>query len=230
MVDYGDGPGSGKRDNGLRCAGYIAVGDLDPRVAHALLPTLAAHGIAAYVAPTPGQRGGYLEVRLPTNPSARLYVDQDHVARANELVGNHEEPERAEPDLDAAWEEVLASLRAPAATPVPPWPVSEDLEENKTMVAATEAPPATGYLDDDDGDEDDHFIPPPPPPLPRLRRVTVISWLAIVVGALVLITGVDAGQFSWLAIIAIVAGAVTLVWHVRNDPPQDSGWDDGAVL
>jgi hypothetical protein len=222
MADYGDGPGFGKRDNGLRCAGYTPVRDLDPRVAHALLPALAAHGIAAYVEPTPGQRGGYLEVRLPTNPSARLYVDQEQVARANEVIGSHDEPP-VEPDLDTAWENVLASLRAPATSPVPPWPVTEDVDETKATVAA--APPATDYVEDDD-----HFIPPLPPPLPRLRRVTIICWLAIAIGGIVLISGFDGGQFSWLAILAIVGGAVTLVWHVRNEPPQDSGWDDGAVL
>ena len=40
MVEYGQGPRSGARDNGLRCAGYVPVGDLDPRVADALLESL----------------------------------------------------------------------------------------------------------------------------------------------------------------------------------------------
>ncbi|MDQ1694696.1 MAG: hypothetical protein QOJ03_49, partial [Frankiaceae bacterium] len=35
-----EGPRRGARDNGLRCAGYVAIGDLDPRVADALLATL----------------------------------------------------------------------------------------------------------------------------------------------------------------------------------------------
>ena len=32
-----DGPRRGARDNGLRCSGYVAVADFDPRIADALL-------------------------------------------------------------------------------------------------------------------------------------------------------------------------------------------------
>lgn len=86
MVEHGQGPRSGARDNGLRCAGYVPVGDLDPRVADALLERLRDEGIAAYVAPTPGHRGGALEVTMPSRLTDRLYADSEHAARAWELL------------------------------------------------------------------------------------------------------------------------------------------------
>ena len=52
-----DGPRRGSRDNGLRCANYTPVADLDPRVVDALLATLRDEGIAAYATPTPAATG-----------------------------------------------------------------------------------------------------------------------------------------------------------------------------
>ena len=49
-------------------------------------------------------------------------------------------------------------------------------------------------------------------------------------GVLILLTNFDSGSLLWLAIIAIVSGVVTLVWHMKEGPPTDSGWDDGAVV
>ena len=77
---------------------------------------------------------------------------------------------------------------------------------------------------------EDHFVPPPPPPIPRLQRVTVIALLSILAGILILLTNFDSGSLLWLAIVAIVAGVATLVWHMKEGPPTDSGWDDGAVV
>src|ERR1700689_4899444 len=86
MVEYGQGPRSGSRDSGLRCAGYVAVGDLDPRVADALLDQLRAEGIAAYVIPSPRAQGGWLEVTQPDQLTDRLYADSDRADRAGELL------------------------------------------------------------------------------------------------------------------------------------------------
>src|SRR4051794_5506550 len=81
-----EGPRRGTRDNGLRCAGYAPVADLDPRIVDALLTTLRDEGIAAYAAPTPATTGGAMETRLPPRPIARLWVDDTRVARAKELA------------------------------------------------------------------------------------------------------------------------------------------------
>jgi hypothetical protein len=126
------GPQSGTRDNGLRADRYVAIGDLDPRVADAALGTLRAEGIAAYAVPTPGARGGYLEQRLPTQPTDRLYVDEQRAETACDLLARGDEPDpdtaagtdaesgagpgpgapsaAGDPedlDVDAAWEQIL---------------------------------------------------------------------------------------------------------------------------
>jgi hypothetical protein len=254
VAEHGQGPRSGTRDNGLRAARYVAVGDFDPRIADAALQSLRDEGIAAYVAPTPGERGGYLEMRLPPKPTDRLYVDEDRAALACDLLAGDdpeaspEAPatERAAPtsdsigpvtaigpaaadlDVNAAWEQVLLSLRS-TDTGDHPWPDSEDVdvpaEGNTTDVAAALA--GESVLVDE---PDEHFVPPAPPPLPRLQLPTVICLLSILAGILVNVTNFDGGDLFWLSIAAIVGGCAGLVWRAKDGPPNDSGWDDGAVV
>jgi hypothetical protein len=249
VVEHGQGPRSGTRDNGLRAARYIAVGDFDPRIADAALQSLRDEGIAAYVAPTPGERGGYLEMRLPSKPTDRLYVDEERAAVACELlagdspVGTIEQgvtehpaptgaslpgPGAADIDMTSAWEQVLLSMRSTDSADHP-WPDSEDVKD-----------PAEGNTDDvvaalsqeprEPEELDEHFVPPAPPPLPRLQLPTIISLLAILAGILVNVTNFDSGDLSWLGIGAIIGGAAGLVWRAKEAPPEDSGWDDGAVV
>jgi hypothetical protein len=254
MPEHGQGPRSGTRDNGLRAGRYVAVGDFDPRIADAALQSLREEGIAAYVAPTPGERGGYLEMRLPPKPTDRLYVDEQRAAVACDLLAGDstdttvEPPEAERPapgyggsdvvaamgpaaadlDANAAWEAVLASLRS-TDTADHPWPDSEDVDD-----------PAEGNTDDvvaalagesrPAEEPDEHFVPPAPPPLPRLQLPTVISLLAILGGILINVTGFDGGDLAWLGIAAIIAGCAGLVWRAKEGPPGDSGWDDGAVV
>jgi hypothetical protein len=260
MVEHGQGPRSGARDNGLRCAGYLAIGDLDPRVADALLEALRSEGIAAYVAPTPGARGGYLEVRLPSQMTDRLYADSEHANRAGELLAaapaveesaasaELQEPQALQPggaddphdpsdpvtasqkgdseiDFESAWQQLLGSLQSDASTPSPQWPTGEG--GNQAQVPVTLP---TNMAVGGDPALDEHFIPPPPPPLPRLRRVTVLSLLSIFAGLLVLGTNFDGGDLVWLAVLAILGGGGALIYHVKEGPPTDSGWDDGAVV
>src|SRR5213082_2139446 len=108
----------GTRDNGLRCGNYTAVGDLDPRVADSLLETLRENGIAAYAGPAPGATGGYMETRLPSRPVDRLWVDDAQLERAREILAAEEAGPApstpAEQDIDAAWQQVLASLQSPS--------------------------------------------------------------------------------------------------------------------
>jgi hypothetical protein len=243
MTESAPGPRSGARDNGLRCGAYVAVGDLDPRVADAVLDTLRAEGIAAYASPTPAARGGYLELRLPSRLTDRLYVDATKGERAKELVGLERaeaEPAArpspasdAELDVDAAWQQLLASLRSPSETAT--WPNRENVSEPRRPAHLDDIPleglqfenlTTTEPL----GLDDEHFVPPPAPPMPRLRGVTVGALAAIVFGFLVLVTHFDGGSLAWLAIFAIIGGGIALIWNVKNGPPTDSGWDDGAVV
>src|SRR3954470_10009670 len=109
MADYGQGPRSGARDNGLRCSNYVMVGDLDPRIADSLLETLRGEGIAAYVTPTPASQGGFLETRHPSRLTARLYADATRTERAHELLPTPDPT--TEIDFDSAWQQVLQSLQ-----------------------------------------------------------------------------------------------------------------------
>lgn len=228
MVEHGQGPRSGARDNGLRCAGYVAVGDLDPRVADDLLEALRTEGIAAYVAPTPGARGGDLEVQRPARLSDRLYADSTRAERASELLARAPHGAAAEPEIDfeSAWQQLLGSLQSSASSPSPSWPAGEGLDTTTHVPIELPVELAIGG----DPAMDEHFIPPPPPPLPRLRRVTVIALLSIVAGLVVLATNFDDGDLVWLAVLAILAGGGALIYHVKEGPPTDSGWDDGAVV
>ena len=224
----------GTRDNGLRCGSYSPVADLDPRVADVLLETLRDAGIAAYAGPAPGTTGGYMETRLPSRPVDRLWVDEQQVQRAREIVDG-EQAERAvdEPDIDAAWQQVLASLQTPSSAPVPPWPVSEDYDDPSEGDARVVRPATLDGEASNDGDaevDDEHFVPPPPPPFPRLHRKTVAAIASIVVGLVILATNLDGGTFTILAVLAILGGLASLVWRMHDGPPTDSGWDDGAVV
>ena len=211
-----EGSRRGTRDNGLRCANYAPVADLDPRVADALLAALREEGIAAYAAPM-SATGGAMESRLPDRPIDRLWVDDSRVARAKDLVTQESasQVEPADPDFETAWQQVLASLQATPGPASPAWP--EDAEP-------------VDYGPSYDPADEDHFDPPPPPPLPRLRKSTLAAFAAILFGLALLIFNVAGGSFTPVAVIAILGGVVSLVYNMRQGPPTDSGWDDGAVV
>lgn len=79
-------PPVGSRGNGLTAGGWARVADCDPRLADELLSLLADAAIAACAAPSPGERGGYLDVRLPRRPIDRLYVDAARRPEAEQLL------------------------------------------------------------------------------------------------------------------------------------------------
>jgi hypothetical protein len=178
------------RGNGLSADSWAAIADLDPRIADDILIALHRSGIAAYVEPTPATAGGYLEQRLPSRPTDRVFADAAAALEARELVAG----ELAEIDPDDLENALLPSSE-PAADPM-----------------------------------DEHFVPPPAPPLPRLRPTTVVGLAAIALGIAIIVFGFDGGQFSLLGVLAIIAGVGSLIWHMKDGPPADSGWDDGAVL
>jgi hypothetical protein len=251
VVEYGQGPKSGSKDNGLRCAGYVGIGDLDPRVADALLSTLRDEGIAAYVIPSPRTQGGWLEVSAPEQLTDRLYADSDQADRARELLTQEHRhslaqdltPPASDPvapivplpptggstdatseiDYDAAWQQLLGSLQSTTSTTTRPWPASEEVETGAF------SSPSSGTLDEDPS-LNEHFVPPPPPPLPRLRKETIIGLLSMLGGVIILGLNLDGGSLVWLAIIAILTGAGVLIWNVQDGPRDDLDGDDGAVV
>ncbi|GAA2837764.1 hypothetical protein [Nonomuraea rubra] len=154
-------------------------------------------------------------------------------------------------DEDEVWRQIVASFNDTAErdSADQPWPDSENVpaEPTRRVVKPPEEEPATGtVLDDDplersdagqDGEEEDegHFEPPPPPPLPKLDLPTKLAWVALFGGPAYLLVAAMAswhmeGWALFTAVAAFIGGFVALVVRMGDGPPNDSGWDDGAVL
>lgn len=240
------------RGNGLSAAAYVPLIDLAPQLADAMLEALRDEGIAAYATPAPGEVGSYLDTRLPDEPTDRLYVDAAAKEPAQRVLNArlpqlHTEYERSarsaarEPYEDEAWRQIVASFDQKLADPIPPWPVSEDIADSEADEPPSQARvvrPAADPSEDEPAaelEDDDHFVPPPPPPLPRTDPLTKWAWLALFGGpAYLLLAAIfgwqPPGWAAFLAVAAFVGGFVTLVLRMGDDPPRDSGPDDGAVV
>jgi hypothetical protein len=68
-------PDGGRRDNGLPSSEWGALVDLDPRLSEALLDSLAAEGVAAYVEPARDVESWTRATVLPKRPLDRLWVN-----------------------------------------------------------------------------------------------------------------------------------------------------------
>ncbi|MFC6410567.1 hypothetical protein [Planobispora longispora] len=154
-------------------------------------------------------------------------------------------------DEDEVWRQIVASFndtaeRDPADQP---WPDSENLpaESPRRVVREPEeealppvdgepaelAEPAEGERAD--ADDEGHYVPPPPLPLPRTDTTAKIGWAALFGGPAFLVVTVLAGwdPGGWVlfaAAAAFIGGFVALVVRMGDGPPNDSGWDDGAVV
>lgn len=124
------------RDNGFVARHYLPLADLDPRLAEAMLEVLRAESIAAYVVPSTGRLGGYLEVHLPDRPHDRLWVDREQRDRAAALLSEHTEAaplpiqpadDDATSSFEDAWAELVANYDAADTVAAPPWPAAEDV-------------------------------------------------------------------------------------------------------
>ena len=146
------------RDNGLTATSYVAIGDLDPSVADAMLGVLRDAQVAAYTEPCSPVVGPCLEIRLPPIPCDRLYVDETAEVLGRSLLGEHlprlrdggstpeaatdadsdattnapeQEPDRARMatfDEERAWADIVAGYDLTADDAVPRWSVHEDVE------------------------------------------------------------------------------------------------------
>ena len=285
-------PPTGRRCNGLQSSDWGALVDLDPRLSEALLGSLAAVGVAAYVEPA----GGAVDtvsraVALPKRPLDRLWVDPSRADEARAVVGAEvaeltallaeeqpgatahgfvqpvprtaatkvldppvlpEPPSRSaspDGDPDEAWRQIVEGWTQDSTEPVPPWPVSEDVDDAAPPRAAEESParaPRRRRTDDPDDalpawlepealDDDGHYVPPPPPPIPKVRRHTAGALVALALGLVLTFAPELIGQMQTLSlgivgIALMLGGAGALVWHMRDAPPTDSGPDDGAVV
>jgi len=288
------GQAPGRRGNGLHSGAWGALVDLDPRLSEALLGSLAAAGVAAYVEPAEGLEAFSRAASLPDRPLDRLFVDPVRADAAREVVGAEvadltkllaelepgatahgfvrpvprtaatrvlsppvlPQPGPAEPaadDPDAAWKQIVEGFGREAEHPVPPWPVSEDVDPPPGRTLFPTRPERSGERrrrrNDDPGgelpdwvepealDDDGHYVPPPPPPVPRVQPRMVAGVAAILLGLLLLFVPSAIGVFQLspggvflLGLVGVTGGAATVVLQMRDAPPTDSGPDDGAVV
>lgn len=143
---------------------------------------------------------------------------------------------RADPDgTTAAFDDIVAGWRA--EPDAPRWP--SDADERTGPDAATPAGHTTGTADEarasaEQSAEEEHYIPPEPPPMPALRPRTVGGLLLIALGVLLLIAPGVAGLTELigtpLGLLTLAGGIGWLVLGLRQGPPPDSGWDNGAQL
>ncbi len=80
------GSGRGRRSNGLPCADWGALVDLDPRLSEALLSSLGSAGVAAYVEPAGGEDVFSRAAQHPVRPLDRLWVDPIRADTARQVV------------------------------------------------------------------------------------------------------------------------------------------------
>jgi hypothetical protein len=150
-------------------------------------------------------------------------------------------------DEDEVWRQIVASFNETAErdSADQPWPDSENVPEEpaRRVVRPAEAEvdlrddgEADGALDERlDDEEEGHYEPPPPPPLPKLDLTTKLAWVALFGGPAYLLLAAMAewqmeGWALFTAVAAFIGGFVALVVRMGDGPPNDSGWDDGAVL
>ncbi|NRQ37837.1 hypothetical protein HII36_39315 [Nonomuraea sp. NN258] len=148
-------------------------------------------------------------------------------------------------DEDEVWRQIVASFNDTAErdSADQPWPDSENVpaeaEPTRRVVKPSEEDEQDLRDDRDDQADDDeeegHFEPPPPPPLPKLDLPTKLAWLALFGGPAYLLVAAMAswqmeGWALFTAVAAFIGGFVALVVRMGDGPPNDSGWDDGAVL
>ncbi|MFC4007697.1 hypothetical protein ACFOY2_10705 [Nonomuraea purpurea] len=146
-------------------------------------------------------------------------------------------------DEDEVWRQIVASFNDTAErdSADQPWPDSENIPVEPTRRVVKPSEELEDDLDDpegkhDDEDEDEgHFQPPPPPPLPKLDLATKLAWVALFGGPAYLLVAAMAswhmeGWALFTAVAAFIGGFVALVVRMGDGPPNDSGWDDGAVL
>jgi hypothetical protein len=230
-----------RRGNGLTADAYVPLADLSPQLADAMLSALRDAGIAAYAAPAPGTTGGYLDVRLPEEPTDRLYADAEAKQAAEDILERRLPELRADyaasRDEDEIFAEIVAGFDRPADGGETPWPAEENIDDGPDEVPASAMDDsgtertATARVVKPASEDEDHYIPPPPPPLPKADPMTRFAWVALLGGPVYLVLSVFLGWTvpSWAAFAAVAAfigGFVALVLRLGDDPPDD----DGAVV
>jgi hypothetical protein len=156
-------------------------------------------------------------------------------------------------DVDAAFAEIIADLeREGFGTSLmdepdesSPAPSAPSPEQKKPKDDPTDSGPDTEQLPatrpstwrgtDTNWDwswesDDEHYEPPEPPPLPKLRPITILAIILLVIGLVLMVfpgmIGLVPRLGTPIALVAIGAGIVLLLLRIKNDPARDRGEDD----
>jgi hypothetical protein len=184
----------------------------------------------------------------------------DPPGRSPEPPPPADEPSTAEApppadDTDEVWRQIVADFGKDAEGPVPPWPVSEDVEPRRPRLrparpeqAGDDPPrrrrtdprpepvaPLPDWVEPEALEDDGHYVPPPPPPVPRLAPRKLGAALALLAGLLLMIDPgllLQPATTGWrtFGVLLTVGGAAALVWLMRDTPPGGRDSDDGAVV
>lgn len=153
-------------------------------------------------------------------------------------------------DPDAAWRAIVEGFDREADHPVPPWPVSEDVDAPRRPPASRpersgeprrrrtdDAGALPSWVEPEALDDEGHYEPPPPPPVPRLAPRKLAAVAGVLFGLALLFRPSLIGPFQLspagvflVGLTLVLGGAATLVLLMRDAPPTDSGPDDGAVV
>lgn len=223
---------------------FSALVDLDPPLLDHVLEMLSAADIEAYCEPLAGDAGPYRDIHPPNRPTTRVYVATDSIEAARDIIADalpslradfladaaarvdRVESVAAEQDfVDRAWADIVASygdriepeMDDPQPEP-PPFVASEPLIPGPRDYMVAEEP-------------EEGYTPPEPPPLPRpSSKASGLAWAGVIGGPLVYLAAfflhLDT-LIRTLAIVATVAGLVTLVWQMKDHHDHD---DDGAIV
>ncbi|HVU73530.1 MAG TPA: hypothetical protein VHE83_11270 [Mycobacteriales bacterium] len=218
-----------RRTNGLTATAWVPLGEIDPRVAQAVLAALAREGIAAYVSPATGTPGPYLDVRLPGRPVDRLHVDAARRVEAERVLSLHEPPaaESGGPvDTDAIFAAIVAGWDAPEQTdPVARWSVSEETDPRGEPTAPREHAifdPRPSSSDDRGDDDDDD-------PVDRLLGDGKWAQMGSDVGPDVVEEHYEPPppppvprpqKATFAAMVSILGGVLLLVWQALTSDPS----------
>lgn len=128
--------------------------------------------------------------------------------------------DKSDPARDAAWEAIVADLSGGMRMDI--GDLNEQIEPNAEPDAFIEELLSEG-----------RFEPPDPPPIPLPDTIGRFAWAGAIGGPIFLIVIYVLGLGSFLttaALIASIAGFVTLVARKRERELGEDDRDDGAVV
>ena len=128
-------------------------------------------------------------------------------------------PEQNDPEQDSAWEAIVADLSGD---------MRMEIGDLNRQIAPEEPDPFIEELL-----SEGRFEPPEPPPIPLPDTIGRFAWAGAIGGPifLVLVYVLELGSFlTTLALVASIAGFITLVARKREREVSDGERDDGAVV